>query len=319
MPLSPPRAPALSQGKSARLVAVGMTLLIIATAFVSGISPAKADTRGTVSHVWFDALQTPQYSAQARYRSFINSLRLAAGHGYRGNVDITQNDGADVALIRVDVNMRPNGSGPAGLLRLWVSPGNLYLRGFTTATGVTYETADRGTFNLQQSMNALRNTQGGGLLPPANAEYRVLRHGGSYGSLEAASPHARDTLDVSYNRLWNHLWQLAFVQDARTGAEAGATAESFLFMTQFLSESARFNDVFGIMNDIVSSPNARYNGMPWLQRSLENNWGPLSNFGIGVNNNENPRPVTVNSQLTITDWSGIARYLSTLLARGNSG
>ncbi|MGV9708979.1 hypothetical protein [Streptomyces sp. NPDC003483] len=90
-------------------------------------------------------------------------------------------------------------------------------------------------------------------------------------------------------------------------------------MTQFLSESARFNDVFGIMNDIVSSQNARYNGMPWLQHSLENNWGPLSNFGIGVNNNENPRPVTVNSQLTITDWSGIARYLSTLLARGNSG
>ncbi|MEW2290778.1 ribosome-inactivating family protein [Streptomyces sp. NPDC047841] len=318
MPFSPPRAQ-LSQGKSAKLAAIGVTFLIVVTAFLSAIGPAKADTRLTVSHVWFDALEKPQYSAQARYRSFINSLRLAAGHGYRGNVDITQTDGADVGLIRVDVNMRPNGSGPAGLLRLWISPGNLYLRGFTTASGVTYETADRGTFNLQQTMNSLRNTQGGGLLPPANGEYRVLVHGGSYPSLEAASPHARDTLDVSYNRLWNHLWQLAFVQDARVGAEAGATAESFLFMTQFLSEAARFNDVFGIMNDIVSSPNARYNGMPWLHRSLENNWRPLSNFAIATTNNEHPRAVVVNSQLTITNWSGIARYLSTLLAPGNSG
>ncbi|MFJ2397222.1 ribosome-inactivating family protein [Streptomyces sp. NPDC087843] len=296
-----------------------MTLLIIATAFISGIGPAKADTRANVSHVWFDALETPQYSAQARYRSFINSLRLAAGHGYRGNVDITQTDGADVGLIRVDVNMRPNGSGPAGLLRLWVSPGNLYLRGFTTATGVTYETADRSTFNLQQTMNSLRGTQGGGLLPPANAEYRVLGYSGSYGGLEGASQRGRDALDVSYNQLWNHLWQLAFVQDARTGAEYRPTAESFLFMTQFLSESARFNDVFGIMNDIVSSYNAHYNGIPLLHRSLENNWRPLSQFGIGVNNNANPNPVRVTGDLTITDWSGIARYVATLLAPGNSG
>ncbi|MFF4249369.1 ribosome-inactivating family protein [Streptomyces sp. NPDC001822] len=316
MPLSSQLA-RLGQRKPVRLVSLFAALLIAAVSLISGIGPAKADTRGNVGHVWFDAVANPDQSAQARYRSFIESLRAAAGHTYRGSTSITQTDGGDTvpALIRVDVNLPP-ANGQAAHLRLWLSPGNLYLRGFTTQNNVTWSFND---FNLQATMNSLRNTSGGGLLPPANAQYGTLRHNSNYAQIENFAQTNRDALTFNYQGLWNSFFQLAYVDGPNNGTNPAATARSLLFMTQFVSEAARFHDVFGVMNDIASSRSATYHGIGDLQHSLENNWGPLSRFGVSITNGTSAAPVQVNATTRVTTWQDETRYVAMLLAPGNSG
>ncbi|MFE1996349.1 ribosome-inactivating family protein [Streptomyces parvulus] len=316
MPLSS-RLAGLGQRKSVRLVSLLVALLVATASLISGIGPAKADTRGNVGHVWFDAVANPDQSAQVRYRSFIQSLRAAAGHQYRGGVSITQSDGGDTvpALIRVDVNLPP-ANGQAASLRLWLSPGNLYLRGFTTQNNETWSFND---YNLQATMNALRHTTGAGLLPPANARYGTLGHNSNYAQIEQWAQTNRDDLTFNYSNLWNSFFQLAYVTEPTSGATPRATARSLLFMTQFVSEATRFHDVFGVMNDIVSSRTASYRGIGVLQHSLENNWGPLSRFGVDITNGTYAAPVQVNSTTRVDTWEDETRYVAMLLAPGNSG
>jgi hypothetical protein len=65
--------------------------LAIALTFISGIGTAKADTPSwTVSHVYMDMPAYPGNNAQSQYYALIQSLRNAAGHPWRNDVEQTQ-------------------------------------------------------------------------------------------------------------------------------------------------------------------------------------------------------------------------------------
>jgi hypothetical protein len=119
---------------------------------------------------------------------FLDSIRDAVGHGFRQDTRITQNANTiPHALLRADLNVT-NAAGHQITLRLWFTPNNLYLRGFTTTSDVTYYFHDT-DFNLNNEMDYLRRgSRDSGLLPPAN--YVRLPYSGSYASMARSRAQA---------------------------------------------------------------------------------------------------------------------------------
>ncbi|MBB5622860.1 hypothetical protein HDE69_003942 [Pedobacter cryoconitis] len=75
-------------------------------------------------------------SMQSRYAQLISEIRAATGHIFRQNVLATQGT-SNPGIIRVRFI-----SGATQML-LWISPQDLYVRGFTNTHGQTFEFEDR--------------------------------------------------------------------------------------------------------------------------------------------------------------------------------
>jgi hypothetical protein len=256
-------------------------------AIVASAGAAKADVPNNgVGHVWLN-LNNPGQGAQSQFSAFITSLRQAAGHDFRGGVYQTQTETSN-RLIRADI------TDPAGnQVWLWITPSDLYVRGFTSQTnGTTYYFGDDG-FNLQ-----------------------MLDFGSNYNSMSQAAGRGRDTMLISFNDLVGSVRNLATVGYPYGGNQQDV-ARSMMFMIQYTSEAARFWDVYGVMSDIMNSWTARYDGLPLLQQNLENSWDAISQYGYRVTNDPYTPPTNITGVGTFWNWGDVQARLGTMTPRWN--
>ncbi|MGV9914552.1 ribosome-inactivating family protein [Streptomyces tendae] len=284
-----PNSDTLASGRRrlSSLLAVLMAIVTGVATAISAAGPAQADTgEYRISHVYVN--MSPEWQNPGRVSSdwgtFLQSLRNAVGHGWHGDTMITQNiNTAPHALVRGDINVT-NNNGHQVQLRLWFTPNDLYLRGFTTTSvdatddngDVTYFFRDS-RFNLPNTMENLRSSPDRGLLPPPR--YSQLPYTGHYLSLEGAGA-ARNNTRMSYQSLWDSVFQLAYVSRGETGIGQRAyrpTAQSLLRMIQVTSEAARLRDVQGIVIQMMAD-HSRSFYMPARQQELENDWSGLSRY-----------------------------------------
>ncbi|MFD9400313.1 ribosome-inactivating family protein [Streptomyces sp. NPDC060011] len=281
-----------------------VVLITAAAALFAGTGAAKADTPGgRIAHVYMnlrsvDNAGTGTYP-QSQYLGLLTSFQNAAGHYWRNGVGVTQTQGDGATLIRMDLNLSPTES-----LRLWFTPRNMYLVGFTNHNNDTYAFND---YDLRDTMNNLSRSTDAGLLPPSG-QIHSLSFGGNYASLSNAAGYGRDAMNISFNDLWNSAWQLQY------GGNTASTARSLLFMIQYTSEAARFFDVYGVMSAIMANANTHYAGLPAIQQELETHWEQLSRYADDLWAGRNPAPsyvgphagtVSNNSQLTSRLWFAI--------------
>jgi Ribosome inactivating protein len=202
-------------------------------------------------------------------------------------------------LVRLDLSYGDT------TLQLWFTANNLYLRGFTDTNGNTYGFSD---FNLQNYMRytvspASQPNANAGLLPAAatGGAYITLPFASDYNDMVQAAQRGRDTMPISYNDLWGSWTNLA---NAGGAVDSQAFARSLMFMIQFTSESARFNDVYGVMADIMGNFGREYNGLPAVQQELENNWSQISQYAINLRNGTTPAPLYVGPNAGTLYWMG---------------
>ncbi|MFD8573470.1 ribosome-inactivating family protein [Streptomyces sp. NPDC059639] len=269
------------------LVAVLLAMVAGLATFLSA-QPAAADTgEYRISHVYVN--MSRPWADQGRmskdWGAFLQSIRTAAGHSWRGETSITQNVNViPHALLRADINVT-NAAGHQTELRLWFTPNDLYLRGFTTTSvdassadnaNVTYWFRDS-TFNLPNTMENLRSSPDSGLLPPPR--YSQLPYGGSYGALRGADASHANT-QMSYEALYNSVFQLAYVPRNTTqigGDNYRTTAASLFRMIQVTSEAARLRDVQGMIIQMMADHSRSFT-VPALQQELELDWSHLSDY-----------------------------------------
>jgi hypothetical protein len=278
-------------------------LVILATALTSsftGAHRANADTYpGRVAHVWLGLGGSPGSESQSQYRVFLDSLHSAAGHAWTNGMMATQSTGTvgqGNALIRVDLNFNDEE------LRLWVSPDNLYLRGFTNASNETFQFNDS-DYDLHSVISGLSQGPNAGLLPPLN-QFVTMNFGSNYNSLESAARHGRESMSISYNDLWNSAYNLQYTYNA-----GSSTAGSLMFMIQYISEAARFWDVYGVMSAIMGS-DVVYNGLPIRQQEIENAWDQMTRWGGAAVSGQNPNPYYIGPHAGwISTLAGLAGIL----------
>lgn len=285
----------------ARLIALLVALVAAVATFVTGVGTAQADTGNVhIAHVYVNmsAPYENQGQISSDWGTFLQSIRNAAGHWFRNESNITQDANAiPHALIRADLNVT-NAAGHQTELRLWFTPNNLYLRGFSTTSvdasapangNVTYYFNDS-DFNLANEMNYLRNSSPDrALLPQAN--YVRLPYAGTYTAMarpidQGGPGVTRDNTQMSYSQLYDSVFQLAYLQrgtEQNGGTNFVTTARSLMRMIQITSEAARFRDVQGIVIQSMANHGMQYT-MPLLQQELENDWRGLSRYAY---DNEN--------------------------------
>jgi hypothetical protein len=292
-----------------RILTFLLAISLAMTAVLADVNVAKADTPAySIGHVYLN-LSVPNATAQSQYAGFIASLRAAAGHVYRQGVYTTQD--ATNALIRVDVTA-PSGQ----VLWLWVTPGNLYVRGFTSqADGYTYYFPDpdsNGTYTW--NMRAVFDSLAGNSLLPANGAPTVpLSFNSNYNSLVAAAGRGRESMPISFNDLVGSVVNLATTNHLN-GPQNLYVARSLMFMIQYTSEAARFWDTYGVMAAIMNSSDARYNGLPLYQQYIENEWSAISRWGQNITQNPYIGPLYVNGVGTFYSWGDVVAKLAILLA-----
>ncbi|MEZ0109331.1 hypothetical protein ABH920_003341 [Catenulispora sp. EB89] len=277
---------------------------------VAETGSASADTPPFwVSHVYMNIGNTASQTQASQYTQLIGSLRAAAGHAWRDGVMQTQSS-SDHSLIRLDL-----AQGNARIA-LWFTPDNLYLRGFTTTSGATFSFND---FNLQAAMQPATAYGNSDLLPAAatGGTYITLPFSSNYNNLVQVAGRDRAAMPISWNDFFNSFYNLAYA-DQGTPATNQAIARDLLFMIQYTSESARFNDVFGVMSDIMGNAARFYNGLPALQQEVENDWTQMSRYAINVSNGTNPAPLYVGPNAgNVSSFNDVQRFLA--LAMGTSG
>jgi hypothetical protein len=286
-------APGPAPGRTCVPLALIAALAIALTSFISGIGTARADTpQWSVSHVYMNLTVAPGQSAQSQYYGLIRSLRNAAGHSWRNNVQMTQLDDIH-ALIRLDLTLENR------TVQLWFTGNNLYLRGFTDPQGNTYAFND---YDLQGAMRpASAFSSGGDLLP--RGQYFVLPYGSDYNAMTQAAGRGRDTMPISWIALNASFLSLANAPGTPGSTDTQSRARALMFMIQYTSESARFYGVYQVMYNIMGNvlglgdagryELARYNGLPAADQEFENNWSQISQWVINLTNGRNPAPLYV--------------------------
>jgi hypothetical protein len=280
-----------------------------------GVGTADADIgQSGYTHCYMNVNETASPSQAHQYSDFIHSLRNAAGHDFRTDLE-TQ--GAESGIILV--TLRAAG-GPQ--LSLWINPHTLYVLGFTNMFGQTFIFNDNSVLlsNRIAAAPGAEQIAGGGTF---GETYYDLRMGGNYNSLEQRGV-GRDRLQINYNSFWNAIYNLAYADPDNLN---GDTARALMLMIQLTSEAARFNDVFGVGLDVMGNGNA-YNGLPVFQQYLENNWGQISNYGYRVTNDptasltlnginpdqgDSPFPSPGNHSYTLTGFWDVFRFLGIML------
>ncbi|MFJ8488831.1 ribosome-inactivating family protein [Streptomyces sp. NPDC094038] len=293
--------------------------LSIATLFGTSVS-ADADTgSGQVNHIYMEVPAKPGVDTSNGYRAFIESLRAAAGHLYRGDTYIAQRYAG--GIIRADLN-GVNGQGTGALhLRLWMDPQNLYVLGFTGENGQTLYFNDLAQSEINRMTSAVRE-QG------FTGQVSRLPYGSNYNSLRVAAGRGREAMQISHHDIYSAILDLATTdpQNVRTGIGTRNSARSLSLLIQVLSEAARFNDVFGVMRAAFRGA-SRLPRLPEQLQSLENNWAAMSSWGTAVTNNGSAAPRTVAgagplhdgrpTDLVLRQWSDAARYLAMMLGNFN--
>jgi hypothetical protein len=129
------------RGKT-RAVSMALLAFVIAitgTSFIGG-GTARADVYpGQITHVYMNLANNPSTNLQSQYTLLIRSLRDAAGHSYRDGVQETELNNAynrENGLIKLTLSY--NGT----TLTLWISPADLYVRGYTNQYGHTFQFND---------------------------------------------------------------------------------------------------------------------------------------------------------------------------------
>ncbi|MET7648030.1 ribosome-inactivating family protein [Streptomyces sp. NPDC005426] len=284
-----------------RLAALMVSLLLALAWMLGGTSavPAHADTPyGQISHVYMNFGPSAGASQQSQYTGLINSLRQAAGHTYRNGVYETQSTGYSlIRLTLTDSHMT---------LTLWLTPGDLYLRGYTTASGQTFQFNDH-DFSLINLLSGI------GDLPYGTGH--TLSFGSNYNSMVQAANRGREDMPISYTDFFNSVYNLAYA-DSPYGGNQQDVARSLMLMVQLTSEAARFNDVFGVGSDIMGSWR-NYTGLPLRQQYLENSWQRISSFGHSVSQDPSTAPVNITGVGTLQSWNDVLRYMATLLGNLN--
>ncbi|QMU69805.1 ribosome-inactivating family protein [Streptacidiphilus sp. P02-A3a] len=297
--------------KSAK-AAVVSAVVFLAT-MTAMAQPAGADTPpGQVAHVYMNLDNRSGNSAAAGYSAFINSLRSAAGHAFRGGTYIAQSNPG--GIIRADINAT-GGTRPLGMT-LWIDPQNLYVLGFTNANNQTLYFDDLSPADVDR-------VAGGALAEGFHGGFQRLPFGGNYMSLSAAAGRGRDAMPISMNDIYSSVANLATTNSGNIGTSTLFASRSLMLLIQVTSEAARFNNVYGIMSQALGTPVTR-NSLPSQEQNLENNWAAMSGFGVSVSNNSTTRPVTIvgagapdgdghPTNLVLHSWSDVARYVGTLL------
>ncbi|MBB6271782.1 hypothetical protein HDF26_002239 [Pedobacter cryoconitis] len=252
-------------------------------------------------------------SMQSRYAQLITEIRNATGHTFRQNVLATQGN-SNPGIIRIRLI-----SGATQAL-LWISPQDLYLRGFTNTHGQTFQFRDP-EYDLVNQLRDLEYQAG---------TITTLSFGSNYNALEGtrAANRGREAIPLNYNSFWNTFFNLAFMNDP-TGSRLQGCAQSLLTMIQVTSEAVRFNDVYNLIYDAMGS--GSYTGLPAFQQRLENEWGAMSIWAFTINNNPgaaplelrgaNPNngnsPTSAPNGLTLRSWADLQRYVRVLLNAPN--
>lgn len=128
-------------------------------------------------------------SMQSRYAQLISEIRAATVHIFRQNVLATQGT-SNPGIIRVRFI-----SGATQML-LWISPQDLYVRGFTNTHGQTFEFEDR-EYDLSRQLIDLQYQAG---------TIRTLNFGSNYNQLREAAGRTRSPTPLNYNSFWNTFW-----------------------------------------------------------------------------------------------------------------
>jgi Ribosome inactivating protein len=263
---------------------------------IGGAGAAQADVPSySITHVYIN-LGNAGPSAQSQYSQLIGSLRAAAGQAYRDGVIATQYYNVN-SLIRLSLAYQNVH------LDLLISPNDMYVRAFTNNVGQTFQFNDP-DYNLEGVLQEIPNNGVSGI--------STLAFGSNYNSMAQAAGRQRDAMPISFNDLTGSVRNLANTTDPY-GTNQQAVARSLMFMIQYTSEAARFNDVYGVMSAIMVNYNTVYHGLPTLQQYLENSWAAISGFGQRISANPSSAPLNVNGVGTLYSWSDVARYLALLL------
>jgi hypothetical protein len=297
------------RGKT-RAVSMALLAFVIAitgTSFIGG-GTARADVYpGQITHIYMNLDNNPSRDLQSQYYGLIRSLRETAGHWYRDGVLETElNNAYNRANGLIELTLSYNGT----TLTIWISPGDLYVRGFTNQHDHTFQFNDS-DYSLYNNLNVLPGHPTGG--------YTTLPFGSNYNSMSGrnGANRGRDHMPISFNDMFNSVYHLAYTTDP-FGSNTQAVARSVMMMVQFTSEAARFNRVFDIMSRIMLTRSITYLGLPSLEFSLENKWNAISTFGFNITQNPSTPPRYISPQVgTIYTWSDVARFLAVLLNNGN--
>jgi len=240
---------------------------------------------------------------QRQYAQLISSLRAAAGHPFRNGVMIT--NPATGRLIRLTLTDTESHQS----VDLWISPDNLYVRGFTASSnGQTYEFNDS-SYHLTQ---ALDNNGAGAFVgrgrEGAGAGVIPLGYGSDYNDLVRNAGVGRERLNFSFDSFRNAIRTLS----TATTPAGTANARALILLIQLTSEAARFHDVYGLGADIMRSSSIHHEGLPMLQQRLENQWSALSNYALRVSNNATTPPLHVPQVGTLHSFRDVQRYMALL-------
>ncbi|MFD5871125.1 ribosome-inactivating family protein [Streptomyces sp. NPDC060322] len=287
-----------------------LTVLLVMLAAVSGLllpgaGPASADTpRRQTSWTWMhvESFGNPQ-NGQA-YESLIHSIRDAAGHHLDDGVWVTQNE--PEALISVRLY-----NGPTSL-RLWIDPQTLTLRGFTNQY-TTYRTNDT-DYNLHQHLSTygthISNDENTGFTYDERL-HGVLPFDSTYPSINGVADRDRASMPVSAGQLWDHFHQLAYARDVWAPGGREATAMSFQFFTQFLTEAVRFDDIYWYMRAAMTDSRWWRQGMGANQIALANNWGRISTWARNARTAvTSPAPLYIAGLATLYNWRDVIPVLN---------
>jgi hypothetical protein len=287
--------------KIQRPVLTVMALMLTIMGLCSVGGTAYADVRsGQVTDVYMNLPDDPNFDMQSQYYGLIDSLRRAAGHQFRDGIPATQSQPIPgrtrTGLIRLTLSNRN------AHLVLWITPADLYVRGFTNTYGQTFQFND-GDYQLFDHLQTVG-------INVAPGQRRTLPFGSNYNSLSANANRERQQMPLSWTDLYRSWYNLAY------GGSWRNIARSLMFMIQYTSESARFWDVYGIMARITSTRNAYYNGLPVPLVYLENRWNRISIYGFDVTY-DRTGPREINNVGVLNGWRDVVRYCAILLNHNN--
>ncbi|MEU4120847.1 MULTISPECIES: ribosome-inactivating family protein [Streptomyces] len=264
----------------ARVGAVVSTALATMGALLVGllgpVGTAHADTAPfQARRVYVNLWGPPGIGLRDSYSYFLQSVRDAAGHAGPAEVMQTQHEG--VGLVWVTLTAR-NEHNQERRIHLWMNPANMYILGFTTHDGRTYEFNDTGRVGSNDTTLRwrMRNTHGQEIQAAGISRDPIqLNFGGGYGSLENAAQRGRDRMQVGYFDVQASILQLATIANP-SGVGRLESARSLTLMIHFVSEAARFHDIEGSFRTAMATYEQR--PLPGWQVALENAWGALSAY-----------------------------------------
>jgi hypothetical protein len=255
--------------------------LALAGALMSGTAGmAVADPGGPsdVASTVF-VMGDPSSSGPSAYADFLNHLRNAAGHQWRGgNVFITTADTR--GIVSAEINFR------GGSVTLYFTACDLYLRGYQTSSGL-YEFSG---YDLGRRLGVTAHP---------------LPFGENYTELERAARQNRQDMYINHETLYNSYRTLATVHPS--GANTQRVARALLQVITTTSEAARVNQI-SINVDYIFSGGYDFRFTPQMLEDT-NSWGRMSSWAIANSQNpNNSQPLQVGG-VTIHSFDDIAREL----------